>query len=479
MGMFRFFVPLVLLATAVATLLIANNLATEPPPASPQVAEAPAVPLLSAQRLPTVPDAGQPPALLPQTETLERDLTALAVQAPARSCMAVRQGGEDLFALNPEEPLTPASVQKLATAQAALSGLGVDYTYRTTAIADAPTAAGVLPNDLYLVGGGDPLLATPAYEALLTAEGAVATPLDDLAAQLVSAGLTRISGGVIAVESRYENASTVASWPDEWLAGGAIGTLNPVALNQGYQTPEGIGGTAGLLPEPEPALLTAALFDDMLEARAVAIPERPNVSAPDRDFSGYVELAAIESAPLGEYLRFMLTESDNTTAELLLKEIGLQHTGTGSTLDGALAVLEILAARAGRPILVFPPQDGSGLSPENELTCTQVIQILEIGGPEGTLASYLPVAGVSGTLRGRFVDSPAAGRVRAKTGSLPGVASLAGFAEGADGQPLTFAVILNGETLQDVTADNFLQQFLEILVAHPEYAEDAVASGSG
>ena len=175
----------------------------------------------------------------------------------------------------------------------------------------------------------------------------------------------------------------------------------------------------------------------------------------------------------------MLTESDNTTAELLLKEIGLQHTGTGSTLDGALAVLEILAARAGRPILVFPPQDGSGLSPENELTCAQVIQILEIGGPEGTLASYLPVAGVSGTLRGRFVDSPAAGRVRAKTGSLPGVASLAGFAEGADGQPLTFAVILNGETLQDVTADNFLQQFLEILVAHPEYAEDAVASGSG
>ena len=476
--MFRFFVPLLLLATAVATLLVANSLATEPPPASPQVAGAAALPLLSAQRLPTVPTTDQPPAPPPRTETLERDLTALAVQAPARSCIAVRQGGENLFALNADEPLTPASLQKLATAEAALSALGADYTYRTTAIAEAPTAAGILPNDLYLVGGGDPLLATPEYEALLTAEGAVATPLDDLAADLVSAGLIRISGGVIAVENRYENDSTVASWPDEWLADGAIGTLNPIALNQGYQTPEGIGGTAGLLPEPEPALRTAALFDDMLEARSVAIPERPNVAAPERDFSGYVELAAIESAPLGEYLRFMLSESDNTTAELVLKEIGLQHTGTGRTLDGALAVLELLAAAAGRPILVFPPQDGSGLSPENELTCAQVIQILEIGGPEGTLASYLPVTGVSGTLRGRFVDSLAAGRVRAKTGSLTGVASLAGFAEGADGRPLTFAVILNDETLQDVTADAFLQQFLEILVSHPEYAEDTDASGT-
>ncbi len=479
MGMFRFFVPLLLLAVAVATLLVANNLATEPPAAVELATEAPDVPLLSAQRLPSVATTAQPPTPAPPTENLERDLRALAVQAPERTCIAVRQGGEDLFLLNPAVPLVPASVQKLATAQAALSALGADYTYRTTAIAEAPPAAGVVPNDLYLVGGGDPLLATPAYELLLAAEGAIATPLDDLAADLVGAGLTRISGGVIAVENRYDNASTVASWPEEWVQNGAIGTLNPVALNQGYQTPEGIGGTAGLLPEPEPALHTAALFDDMLEARSVAIPERPGVAAPERDFTGYVELASVESAPLEEYLRFMLTESDNTTAEMLLLELGLQHTGTGSTLDGALAVLEILAAEAGRPVLVFPPHDGSGLSPENELTCAQVVEILEIGGSEGTLASYLPVAGVSGTLEGRFVDSPAAGRVRAKTGSLPGVASLAGFAEGADGRPLTFAVILNGEELSDTTAGAFLEQFLEILVANSDFPEGAASGIDG
>lgn len=478
--MFRVLVPLVLLALAVATLLVSNQLADEPPPAEPLGVAGADIPLLAARRLPTV-GASTAPVTAPSREvTLARDLTALLINAPARSCVVVRQDGEDLFAKDPDEPLTPASVQKLATAHAALSALGPDYTYRTAAIAESPPVGGVLPSDLYLVGGGDPLLATEAYATLLAAEGAEPTPLDDLAADLVAGGLTRIEGGVIAVENRYDDATAVSSWPDEWVRAGASGTLNPIALNQGFRTPEGIVGTAGLLPEPEPALRTAALFDDMLEARAVRIPERPGVAAPERDFSGYQELGSIDSAPLGSYVRFMIAESDNTTAELLLKEVGLHWSGAGTTLDGALATLELLAADAGRPVLVFPPADGSGLSPENELSCRQVADILEIDGPGGLLASYLPVAGESGTLRDRFVDSAAAGRVRAKTGSLPGVFSLAGFAAGSDGRPVTFAAILNGEGLAQVDADAFLQQLLEILVAHPNYVEtggDTVEGG--
>ncbi|MCY3925211.1 MAG: D-alanyl-D-alanine carboxypeptidase [bacterium] len=468
--MLRVFAPVVLLAVAVTTLLVSNRLAEDPPPAEPRGVAAAEVPVLSARRLPAVAASTPPPTAAPLEATLERDLTALAVHSPPRSCILVRQAGEELFAKDADASLTPASLQKLATAQAGLSALGPDHVYRTSAIAEAVPENGVLGNDLYLVGGGDPLLATTDYAALLAPRGAVATPLDELAADLVSMGLTRVSGGVIAVEDRYDDAGAVASWPEAWVANGATGTLNAVALNQGYQTPEGIAATAGLLPEPAPALRTAALFDDMLEARAVTIPERPGVSARDRDFSEYATLAAIESAPLREYLRFMLAESDNTTAELLLKEIGLAWSGTGSTLDGALAVLDLLAEEAGRPILVFPPADGSGLSPENELSCRQAADILEIGGADGLLASYLPVAGESGTLRNRFVDSTAAGRVRAKTGSLPGVAALAGFAAGSDGRPLTFAAILNGDDLAATTADAFFQQLLEILVAHPDPA---------
>lgn len=474
--MFRIFVPLMLLAVAVATLLVSNQLADEAPPGQPLGVAETDIPLLSARRLPTVATSATPVSAPRREVTLGRDLTALAINAPARSCVVVRQDGADLFVKDPDEPLTPASLQKLATAHAALSALGPDYTYRTTAIAEAAPVGGVLPNDLYLVGGGDPLLATVEYAALLEAQGAEPTLLDDLAADLVADGLTRIEGGVIAVQHRYDDAGSVASWPAEWVQAGSAGTLNPVALNQGFQTPEGIVATEGLLPEPEPALRTAALFDDMLEARAVRIPERPGVAAPERDLSGYLELGSIDSAPLSSHLRYMLTESDNTTAELVLKEVGLAWSGTGSTLDGALATLELLAADAGRPVVVFPPADGSGLSPENKLTCRQVTDILEIGGAGGELASYLPVAGESGTLRNRFANSSAAGRVRAKTGSLPGVFSLAGFVTGSDDRPITFAAILNGEGLAAVNADAFLEQMLEILVAHPNYAE---AGGAG
>ena len=471
--MFRVFVPLLLLAVAVTTLLVSNQLADEAPLGQPLGVVGADVPLLSARRAPTLATSAAPVPAPSREVTLGRDLTALAINAPARSCVVVRQDGEDLFVKDPDEPLTPASLQKLATAHAALSALGPDYTYRTTAIAESGPVGGVLPSDLYLVGGGDPLLATVEYAALLEARGATPTRLDNLAAELVADGLTGIDGGVIAVQDRYDAAGAVTSWPDERFQAGDSGTLNPIALNQGFQTPPGIAGTAGLLPEPEPALRTAVLFDDMLEARSVRIPERPGVAASNRDFSGYLELGSIDSAPLGGYLQFMLSESDNTTAEMLLKEVGLAWSGTGSTLDGALAVLELLATDAGRPVLVFPPADGSGLSPANQLTCRQVTDILEIDGAEGLLSSYLPVVGESGTLRNRFVDSTAVGRVRAKTGTLAGVASLAGFATGSDGRPITFAAILNGETLAATNADAFLQQFLEILVAHPSYAEDA------
>ncbi len=478
--MFRFFVPLVLLAVAVATLLVSNRLAEEPPVAVPRGVAAADVPLLSVRRLPTVAAASTPEPVLPlRRSTLERDLTALVLHAPARSCIAVRQDGADLFVHESTEPLQPASLQKLVTAQAALAALGADYTYRTTAIAEAEPVGGVLPSDLYLVGAGDPLLATPEYAALLASDGVAATQLDDLAADLVADGLVRIEGGVIAVDSRYDDVASIPSWPADWVRNGVAGTLNAVALNQGYETPPGLAGRAGLLPESEPARRTAALFDDMLEARAVRIPERPEVAARDRDFSGFIELGDVESAPLSAHLEFMLGESDNTTAELLLKELGLVHTGRGTTLDGALAALELLAEEASRPILVFPPADGSGASPDNELTCSQAVEILEIGGPDGPLASYLPVAGQSGTLQHRFVDSTAAGRVRAKTGSLPGVRSLAGFATGSDGRPITFAAILNGESLAAVTADQFLQQLLEVLVAHPNYEDSVDGTSAG
>ncbi len=416
---------------------------------------------------PAVPDLSrepQEPASLPESP-LQDDLTALVARAPDGGCVVVRRDGAPVFARNADEALVPASLQKLVLAVAALEILGPDYRFRTTAVAQSPPVGGVLAGDLYIVGGGDPLLSTPDFMEVLARHGAVGTPLAELAGDLVAAGLTRIEGSVVAVEDRYDAFANVPEWPARYETQSLAGAFNAVAVNQGWRTSPGIVSTWGLLPHPTPALRTATVFDDLLEARSVWIPGSPRVAARGGDYSGFIELASLESAPLGDQLHFLLGESDNTLAEMLMKEMGVVTTGVGTTRAGALAVH---GALAGRLPLLPVPADGSGLSPSNRLSCAQVVEVLDIGGPGGSVGSGLAVAGHSGTVENRYRGSSVAGLVRAKTGSLDGVAALAGFATAADGGSFTFAVILNSSSglVNADLAHGFFADLLEILVAH-------------
>ena len=407
---------------------------------------------------------------------LQRDLAALAARAPSGGCLVVSRADGYVFTRNADAMLIPASLQKLVLAVAALEILGSDYTFRTTALAEAAPVDGVLPGDLYLVGGGDPLLSTPSFAAMLTEHGGVGTRLAELASDLVDAGLTRIEGGVIAVEDRFDAFTRVPDWPARYAGQSVSGALNAIAVNQGFRTPPGIVSTWGLLPHPTPALRTAVVFDDLLEARSVRIPRRPGVAGRGGDYSDYVTLASLTSAPLSDYLLYMLAESDNTVAETLTKELGAVVAGNGTTRDGALAVHDVMVDEI--PLLPVP-LDGSGLSPQNRLSCSQTVEVLEIGGPGGEVASYLAVAGRSGTMENRYRGSPVAGLVRAKTGSIRGVASLAGFATGSDGRSFTFAVILNSgsDWIDEEAAHGFFSDLLEILVRHPAGAATGTAEG--
>lgn len=428
----------------------------EEPAAAPPAAAPPSVPDLRLEP--------QEPASLPESP-LQDVLTALVARAPDGGCLAVRRDGAPVFARNADEALVPASLQKLVLAVAALEILGPDYRFRTTAVAQSPPVGGVLAGDLYVVGGGDPLLSTPDFMTVLARHGAVGTPLAELAGDLVAAGLTRIDGSVVAVEDRYDAFANVPEWPARYETQSLAGGLNAVAVNQGWRTSPGIVSTWGLLPHPTPALRTASLFDDLLEARSVRIPGSPRVAARGGDYSGFIELASLESAPLGDQLHFLLGESDNTLAEMLMKELGVVTAGVGTTRAGALAVH---GALAGRLPLLPVPADGSGLSPSNRLSCAQVVEVLDIGGPGGSVGSGLAVAGQSGTMENRYRGSRVAGLVRAKTGSLDGVAALAGFATAADGGSFTFAVILNSSSglVNADRAHGFFADLLEILVAH-------------
>ena len=399
----------------------------------------------------------------PTDAALVAALDSLATRAPTGGCLVVHRAGETVFARNADAMLIPASLQKLPLAEAALAILGADYTFTTTASAETAPSAGVLDGDLYLVGGGDPLLSTPDFVAMLADHQSAGTPLADLAADLVGAGLTRINGGVVAVADRYDTLTTVPTWPARFATQSIAGSLSAISVNQGWRAPRGLLSTWGLPPEPQPSLRAAAIFDDLLEARSVRIPNFPRVAAAGGDYSGHVVLATVESAPLAANLHYLLAESDNTLAEMLLKEIGLVARGSGTSAAGAAAVQQVLAGRI--PGLAVPA-DGSGLSPQNRLSCSQVIDVLELGGPNGHVGANLGVAGRTGTMENRYRNSPAAGLVQGKTGTLDGVASLAGFARAAGGDVFSFAVILNSGTewINSEAAFGFFTDLVEILV---------------
>ena len=400
----------------------------------------------------------------PRYAALVAALDALAARAPAGGCLVVRRAGQPVFSRNADAMLIPASLQKLPLAAAALEILGPGYTFTTVALAETGLAGGVLDGDLYLVGGGDPLLSTPDFAAMLADHNSAGTPLADLAADLVHAGLTRINGGVVAVADRYDTLTGVPTWPARFAGQSVAGSLSAVSVNQGWRTPPGLLSTWGLPPVRQPALRAAEIFDDMLEARSVRIPNFPRVADAGGDYSGHVVLAIVESASLAANLHYLLAESDNTLAEILLKEIGVVARGSGTSAAGAAAVHDVLAGKiAGLAV----PADGSGLSPQNRLSCSQVIDVLDLGDPNGYVGANLGVAGRTGTMENRYRNSAAKDLVQAKTGTLAGVASLAGFARAASGDVLSFAVILNSGTdwIDSDAAFAFFGDLVEVLVA--------------
>src|SRR5690606_25388931 len=137
-------------------------------------------------------------------------------------------------------------------------------------------------------------------------------------------------------------------------------------------------------------------------------------------------------------------QSDNGTAELLLKELGFAAGAGGSTAAG-IAALESGAADLGLPMEGTVVADGSGLDDTNRATCDELVAVLDAsGGPDGPVGSALPVAGASGTRRDRFEGSAAEGRLRAKTGTLNTVTSLAGYVDLPSGDTAAFAYVANG-----------------------------------
>jgi serine-type D-Ala-D-Ala carboxypeptidase/endopeptidase (penicillin-binding protein 4) len=380
----------------------------EPTPTVPQQA-APALStgLSSWRRLPG-------PIAADAASRAARDAIAPALaDLPGTSCAAVRGAdGVELAATNATAALVPASNQKIVTAAVALDVLGVDHTFVTEVRGPAIDAEGVLSGDLYLVGGGDPLLASSDVADDDTHPAFNTTPFESLADQLVTAGLRRVSGDVVADGTRYDEQFVLPAWGSGITRddGGPIGGL---LVNDGRIVGSGVG--------LDPNQAAAAELTRLLNARGVVVEGRNRTEpAPDAP-----TLARVESAPLADVVDEMLTNSDNNTAEMLVKEIGFATTGVGTT-DAGLGGMRAVLAAWEVPLDGVVLADGSGLSRDNRLTCALLLDVLARHDDDHPLVTGLPVAGLEGTLTDEFVGSEAAGRLRAKTGTLTDVKALTG-----------------------------------------------------
>ena len=288
--------------------------------------------------------------------------------------------------------------------------LGGDTTFQTHAVAPGPVRDGAV-DQLWLVGGGDPVLATANYTAFVQSQpktkGDVTTSLESLADAIVAKGVHAIPGGVVGDDSRYDKQRYLPTWKDTYRTDGEIGPMSALTLNDGFST----WSPSRKVPVDDPTRNAAAQLTDLLKARGVQVGAPSTGAAP----ASTTELASIQSPPLKDVVHSMLTSSDNLTAELLIKELGVHAAKEGAA--AGLAAMTAKLRELGVPIADGALTDGSGLDHGDHVTCDALAATLALTAVPEFAGSRRPAAGGSAApWTGDFLGSPLAGNLRAKTG---------------------------------------------------------------
>jgi D-alanyl-D-alanine carboxypeptidase/D-alanyl-D-alanine-endopeptidase (penicillin-binding protein 4) len=396
-------------------------------------------------------------------------VSTFAATLDATSCVVVQLDGVEVGSHNPDLAVIPASNQKLLVAAAALDVLGPEHVFTTEARA-AGIDGGVVAGDLYLVGGGDPLLTTDDYPAEQINGYPVlnATSLDRLADAIAAAGVTRIDGNVVGDGSRYDDELFHPNWPDDLFVTEA-GPLDALLVNDARFL------TDDWQVANDPSAGAAEELGRLLEARGIAIGGEATTGSAPQDAP---VVASIDSAPLPAVIAEMQASSDNNTAELLLKEIGVATGGGGTTAAGAAGVVASLAAM-GLDTTGVVVDDGSGLSNGNRVTCRLLASVLGRHRPGDQFANGLPLAGQEGTtLSDVFVGSAVEDRLIGKTGTLhnepynadpPAVKALSGYLPVDGGGTIEYSLVLNstGTLTEQTVYRPIWDAFAGVLAAYP------------
>ncbi|MEW2137638.1 D-alanyl-D-alanine carboxypeptidase/D-alanyl-D-alanine-endopeptidase [Streptomyces sp. NPDC005409] len=334
--------------------------------------------------------------------------------------------GQVLFETGASDPMTPASTIKIATAAAALAALGPEHRIRTTVV------PGAGPGQIVLVGGGDPSL-TAKKKGPAGAGGSLIVLAADTARALKAAGTDTVTLG-------YDDS--LYTGPVRHPIGDNPNIAPVTALTADEGRPD--DSTSGPVERTEtPSEDAARAFGTLLAERGIKVTGEP---ARAKAAAGAQPLAATLSTPVAGLVERMLTNSDNDIAEALARHTALAS-GQPASFEGAEKAVTARLAALGVDVAGSRFADGSGLGRADKVSAGLLTGLLtKAADPQRPelrpVLTGLPVAGFTGTLRARNAGtSPAAGLIRAKTGTLTGVNSLAGTVVDRSGRLLAFAFL--------------------------------------
>lgn len=435
--------------------------------------------------------AVQAQALPPE---LERVWRASGLQQGDVSLVVQEIGGPRLIELNPGVPRNPASVMKMVTTWAALSGLGPEYRWRTELLAERGARLdeqGGLRGPLYIRAGGDPLLTQEELWSLLrelrlrgvknlsevvvdrSVFGEVAIDPNEFDAagdrpynaspdaMMVGLGAARLlfvpdavgrkwiatldpplPGVRVLGELRYSDAACPGS-----------PSVSAQVRQAGAETLVEVAGTAAgscgefsvyRLVQSQPAYFASLfrqLWRDLGGTLAKGVRE-------GRTPGNAQVLAWSDSETLADTIRRINKESNNVMARILLLTLGAEKAGRPATVaGGAQAVLAVLREQ-GVDTRGWQIENGSGLSRDGRLTAGGLAGMLEAAWRSPLMPEFvssLAISGVDGTMRRRLRQDEVRGMAHMKTGSLRDARSLAGYVLGASGKRYIVVSLANGD----------------------------------
>jgi D-alanyl-D-alanine carboxypeptidase/D-alanyl-D-alanine-endopeptidase (penicillin-binding protein 4) len=320
---------------------------------------------------------------------------------------------------------------KLFTTATALARFGPEQRLNTTIASSGPVdASGVLHGSLYLIGGGDPALSSPAFARRFLV--GIGTNLFGLTDAVKASGIARVTGRLYADDTIFDRVRGVAD--SRYRTSPYIGPLSGLDYDSGY------ADDAARRFASNPPLVAASALAEALNAGGVQISGRVALRAAPADVH---EIGNVSSPQMQALTNETDVFSNNFFAEMLLKDLGA-HFGSGGTTAAGVSVVRRYVRSLGTGVQQI---DGSGLTRSNRVTPAQVARLLVAmrKTPAGDdFANSLPVAGREGTVAHRMRGTAAAGRCRTKTGTLSGVSALSGYCFNRDGRVMAFSILMNG-----------------------------------